>query len=157
MTPVFLQSWSKSLLVVHALVAMALTGACTHQAVVCWRLMKGKPVAPRLARVYTQVIGWTFTVAFVGGLLMYPHYRYHVRGLYLDRHAVWASNLFDMKENLAALGLPVALALLYMGHGYSPSDERGLSPVFAVLSWLLWAMVAFSSVAGLLITSVKGV
>jgi hypothetical protein len=157
MPTVLLESWSKPFLVLHALGGMALTGACTHQVVICWRLWHGKPVPRRLATIYTQVIGWTFALTFVVGLLMYPHYRYHVRGLYLDRQAVWASNLFDMKENLAALGLPLAVALLAMGRGYDPATERKLSPVFAVLSVLLWSLVFFASVSGLLVTSVKGV
>ena len=105
MPSVFLDGAAKPLLVIHALVAFALLGASTHLAIVSIQLLRGRSHLGRLARVYAQVIGATFSAAFAVGLLLYPHYRYDVRGLFLDRYEPWASNLFDIKETLAALGL----------------------------------------------------
>lgn len=157
MPRVFLEGWAKPLLVLHALCAFGLFGACTHQAVVAVALLRGKLHLGRLARIYAQVTGALFAAAFSLGLLMYPHYRYHVRGLYLDRYAPGTSNLFDMKENLLALGLPLALVLFAVGRRFEPREEAQVVPVFAVCAISLWALVAFGVVSGLLVTSVRGV
>jgi hypothetical protein len=154
---VFLDSWAKPLLVLHALCAFALFGACTHQAIVAISIWRGRLHLGRLARLYAQLIGALFIAAFAIGLLMYPHYRYHVRGLYLDRYAPSISNLFDMKENLLALGLPLAVALFAIGRRFEPREEPLLTPVFAFCALSLWALVAFGIVSGLVVTSVKGV
>lgn len=157
MPHVFLDGSAKLLLVLHALAGFALCGACTHQALVGIGLWRGRHHLGRLARIYSQVIGGTFIGAFVVGLLMYPHYRYHVRGLYLDRYEPWASNLFDMKENLLGLGLPLALALFFIGRRLQPAEERATLPFFAVLSVSLWALVVFGVISGVIVTSVRGV
>jgi hypothetical protein len=154
---VFLDGWAKPLLVFHALAAFALLGALTHQAVVGFYLLRGRLHLGRLARVYAQVIGAVFTVAFGLGLLMYPHYRYHVRGLFLYRYAPWASNLFDMKETMAALGLPLAIGLFAIGRRFDPEQERALIPYLAFSSFALWALVAFAVISGIVVTSVRGV
>jgi hypothetical protein len=157
MPRVFLDSFGKPLLVVHALAAFALLGACTHQAIVSVLLVRGRTQVLRLARIYSTVIGALFFAAFAVGLLMYPHYRYHVRGLYLDRHAPWASNLFDMKENLLALGLPLAAAVFALGRRLKLDEGREALPFFAFASIALWVLVLFGAVSGLVVTSVHGV
>src|SRR4051812_34865753 len=118
----FLFAGGRLLLVLHALVALALCGACTHLAIVAVRLLRGPRGLGRLARIYAQVVSATFVIAFALGLLLYPTFRYHVRGLFLDRHAPWASNLFDIKENFAALGLPFAIGLFFIGRRFDPEQ-----------------------------------
>jgi hypothetical protein len=157
MPHVFLDGYAKPLLVLHALAAFALCGACTHQAIIGIGLLRGRLHLGRLARIYAQLIGALFIVAFGVGLLMYPHYRYHVRGLFLDRYEPWASNLFDMKENLLALGLPFAVCLFVLGRKFDPREEKVLIPFIAFASIALWALVAFGVVSGVVVTSVKGV
>ena len=157
MPRVFLDGFAKPLLVLHALAGFALCGACTHQAVVAVQLLRGRTHLGRLARIYAQIVGGLFSLAFGIGLLMYPHYRYHVRGLYLDRYEPWASNLFDMKENLLALGLPIAVMLFAIGRKFDPREEKVLIPWFAASSLALWALVTFGVVCGVVVTSVKGV
>jgi hypothetical protein len=157
MPHVFLDGHARLLLVLHALAGFALFGACTHQVLVGIGLVRGRAHLGRLARIYAQVSGGLFVAAFAVGLLMYPHYRYHVRGLYLDRYEPWASNLFDIKENLLALGLPLAIALFFVGRRFEPKGERALVPFFAVLSVALWALVLFGVVSGLVVTAVRGV
>ncbi len=153
----FLFPAARALLVLHALVALALGGASTHLALVALRLLRGRPGLTRLARIYAQVVGATFVAAFALGLLLYPTFRYHVRGLFLDRHEPWASNLFDMKENLAALGLPTALGLFFLGRRLTPDGEPGPVRWFAFAALWTWLTVALAIVFGLVVTSVKGV
>jgi hypothetical protein len=155
-TPTFLFSSARTLLVLHALVALALGGASTHLALVSLRLLRGHQGLARLARIYAQVVSVTFVAAFAVGLLLYPSFRYHVRGLYLDRHAPWASNLFDLKENFAALGLPCAIGLFFIGRRLDPAREPGMIRWFAFASVWTWLTVVFGVVSGLVVTSVKG-
>ncbi len=157
MPHVFLESVGKPLLVLHALVAAAMLGACTHLVVVTVGLLRGRTHLARLARLYAQVIGGTFAVAYTLGLLVYPNYRYFVRGLYLDRYAVWASNLFDIKEIFAGLALPLALALFFVGRGFDASRDAALTPFLAYLAFAMWLLVAVAAVSGLIITTVRSV
>ena len=157
MSGIFLEAWARPLLVLHACVALAAAGATTHLAIVGVRLARGELQLARLTRIYAQVIGATYVVAFALGLLMYPHYRYVVRGLYLDRYEPWASNLFDIKENLAALGLPLAAALFFVGRKLEPSRERAVVTWVAVSGIAVWLVVVTTAVAGLIVTDVKGV
>ena len=156
MHQIFLESAARPLLVLHALVAAAALGASTHLAVTSVGLLRGRAQLGRVARIHSQVIGLTFVAAFALGLLVYPTYRYYVRGLYLDRYAPWASNLFDIKENLAALALPLALALLAVGRRAETGGDRAAVRLVAFLGLALWALTAFAVVSGLVITSVKG-
>lgn len=157
MQPVFLEGVRRPLLIVHALIAFACLGAATHLAIVSIHLLQGRTHLWRLARIYSQVIGGTFGAAFGAGLLLYPSYRYHVRALYLDRFAPWASNLFDIKENLLALALPLAACLFFAGRSLDGKSEAPLAPALVYLSCSLWVLVASGAVLGLLVTAVKGV
>src|SRR5579871_1196313 len=156
MPEIFLHGATRPLLVLHALLAFALVGAATHLVIVSVQLSRGRLHLGRLARIYAQVIGATFAGAFLIGLLIYPDYRYHVRGLYLDRYERWASNLFDIKENLGALGLPLALALFFVGRRFEPKEEPALVPYLTFLSIAVWAVAVTSALSGLVVTSVKG-
>ena len=142
---------AKPLLVLHALTAMALLGATTHLVVVKTLRWRGRP-RERLEQMYSRLIAPLFVGAFFLGLTMYPHFRVDVRARYLDANQPWASNLFDFKEHLAAISLPLALGLFFLGRR-GPA-ARPVTDLFAVTLWLI---VAWSVVSGLIITSVRGV
>lgn len=122
--PVFLQSWGPLLVALHALSAIVLCGASVHQAVLATLTFRGRAMRRRLVRVYalTTLLSYVGTM-FVGALL-YPRYRVVIRALYLDRHAPWAANLFDFKENLATLGLPLAVGALWLAWSLSQPGAR---------------------------------
>lgn len=153
--PVFLEGSARWLLIVHALAGMALLGATTHLAIGAIQLRRGRPSALRLVRSHAVIAAGLLATAMIIGLLMYPHYRVHVRGVVLDRSAPWASNLFDIKENFAALALPLAVCTFVLGRRAELSGS--LQRLLVFCSVALWALVAFSAVAGLVVTSVKGV
>jgi hypothetical protein len=148
--------FAQALVILHGLCGMALVGACTHHAVVVVGYLRGV-YRVRLARVYALVtaIGWTVT--FVLGALAYPAYRYFVRGLYLDWHKVWASNLFDIKENFAALGLPVAFMLLLLSRRLKPNEDSALVGPYAALVFVACGLIWFCAVAGMVVTLQRGV
>ena len=143
------------MLVLHALVGFGLLGSSTHLAVSSVQLLRGSARAVSMVRLQAQVVPALLAVAMTLGLLMYPHYRVHVRGLFLDRSAPWASNLFDIKENFAALAVPLAACAFAVGRSAGPG--RPLLALLVVCTVALWALVAFVAVSGLIITSVKGV
>lgn len=160
MPKVLLYAYGPALLVLHALVALALCGAGVHQAVVALHALRGRP-RPRLSRVYGIVVLCTYLGALLTGGLLYPRYRYFVRALYLDRHAPWAANLFDFKENLATLALPLAVGTLLLCPAASAADEapgalRQQRQLYAGFAVALMLVSLWMAVSGLLCTGVRG-
>lgn len=149
--PVFLASAARWLLVVHALGAMALLGASTHLVVVKVLGWRGRR-QERLEQRYSRLIGPLFIATYGVGLFLYPHFRVNVRARFLDAEHPWASNLFDFKEHLVSLGLPLAVGLFFLARG-GPA-VRPVTDTFAVV---LWLMVLWSAVSGLIVTSVRGI
>lgn len=160
MPRVFLYSYGPLLLTLHALVAMALCGVSVHQVVVALQALRGRS-RQRLLRVYAVVGVLTYLGTLLSGGLLYPRYRYFVRALYLDHHAPWAANLFDFKENLATLGLPLAIGALLLARedaaGVKPdAPRRQRQQLHAAFALGLGLITVFNTIAGLLCTGVHG-
>jgi hypothetical protein len=147
---------AKALVLLHAAAAIVLAGSSTHNFLITLGYLRGN-YKVRLGRIYAATVAIAYAVTFVLGALSYPSYRYHVRGLYLDRYAIWASNLFDMKENFAAIGLPLALGAWALSRVMEPRDDGQLLPGYAVMVTLTAVVVWFNVISGLLITMTKGV
>ncbi len=156
MEQTFLQPHAKWIVLVHAAAAIVLVGASTHNFLVTLGYLRGRYKA-RLGRIYAAIILWAYGITFVFGSLAYPTYRYFVRGLYLDRYATWASNLFDIKENFAALGLPLVIGAFVLSRTMNPQEDRPLLSGYAVMVFGTTAIVWFNVISGLLITMTKGV
>jgi len=147
---------ARLLVLLHAATAIVLVGAATHHAVVAVGYLRGTP-RPRLGRIYAVVVAVSYAVTFGFGLLAYPTFRYHTRALYLDRYEPWASNLFDMKENFAALGIPLVIATLVLSRVLDPKRDRLLVGPYAAFVLFTAAIVWFDVISGLLITMTRGV
>ena len=156
MAGTFLEPYARLLVLLHAAAAIVLVGASTHHLLVALGCAGGER-RERLGRIYALVCAGAYAVTFGLGALAYPTYRYHVRGLYLDRHAVWASNLFDMKENFAAIGLPLVVGALVLSRVMDPAVDHALRRGYLVLVGLVAFIVWFNVVAGLLITMARSV
>ena len=156
MPEIFLDGAAKLLVLLHAAAAIVLVGATTHHAIVAIGFLRGKP-KPRLGRIYAATIAVTYAITFGFGLLVYPTFRYHTRALYFDRYERWASNLFDMKENFAALGIPPVLAILVLSRVMNPKEDKLLIGPYAAFALLVAAIVWFDVISGLLITMTRGV
>lgn len=139
----------------HALAAFAAVATAGHLAWAALQLARGRAGSPRLLAVHPRLVAWCLGAALVVGLVLYPHYRVNVRGYVLDREAPWASNLFDVKEYAGVVALPTVLALLGARRHVVPGGP--LVRPFAVASLTAFALLAFSLVAGLIVTSVRGV
>ena len=153
-------TWARVLVMLHAAAAIVLIGAATHHAIIAWGYVRGRWKV-RLGRIYAATVAGAYGATFGLGLLAYPTFRYQVRALVLDRSEPWASNLFDTKENFAALGLPlVAIALglcRSIGPDLEATGERGLVWAYAACVWLVAAVVWFAVFSGLAITLTRGV
>ncbi len=153
---IFLADIAKRLTVVHALAAMVTLGAVTHQGVVAVRAWRGR-LNPRLAKIYgtTGVVACSLTV-LLGGVV-YPAYRYYVRGLYLDHCDIATSKLFDVKEDFAVFALLLAVLVWVVARGLERQSPREHFQLYAGASLLLASLVWFNALSGFVITLTRGV
>jgi hypothetical protein len=156
MEPTLFFSVAKLLVLLHAAAAIVLVGASTHQLLITLGYLRGR-YKVRLGRIYAAIIVIVYPVTMLLGAISYPTYRYHVRALYLDRHAIWASNLFDIKENFATIGLPLAVGAFVLSRVMEPKEDRPLLAGYSVMVGVMATIVWFNVVSGLLITMTKGV
>jgi hypothetical protein len=153
----FLYGLRRLLLVLHAGGSIVLIGAATHHALQMRHYLRGRFGREKLEKLYAKVVSVAYVLTFILGGLLYPSYRIHVRGYYLDRHAPAFSGLFDIKETYASLTLMVAVALGALAFTLRPAETPALVRVYAVMSFVVCAVVWFNVIAGLLVVSVRGV
>jgi hypothetical protein len=154
---VFLYGLRRLLLVLHAGGSIVLVGASTHHALQMRHYLRGRFGREKLEKTYAKVVSVAYVVTFALGALLYPSYRVHVRGYFLDRHAPAFSGLFDLKETYASLALVVAVALGALALTLRPAQTPALVRVYAVMSFIVCAVVWFDVVAGILVLSVRGI
>jgi hypothetical protein len=156
MPEIVFSSTAKLLVVCHAMTAIVLLGAATHQIVVAWRARGGR-LNPRLAYIYaaTTLAATVVTVAL--GALAYPTYRYFTRGLYLDHCAVSVSKTFDVKEDLAVFALAVAVLVWTTARRMHRHSPRLMFDVYLGASVAIGAIVWFNAVSGFVITVTRGI
>ena len=153
---VWLEGVASALLVVHALAAIALLGATTHDAVLVIGFLRSRFGRAGLERLYVRIQLVAYLATFALGAVIYPAYRIYVRAAVFDRWAPWASNLFDIKENFAALGLPVVVAYAWLRSRFDPRKDVAWRPLYAVLGLTAAALVWFQAVAGLVLVAERG-
>ena len=147
------------LLILHGLVAVALLGAITHQAL----SVLAAPVASRWTFVdrfrrvdsaaYATPIVILFAVTALGGALLYPQYRLDVRPALEDMQNSAANGVFEIKEHLVAIGL--GLLPVYWLFWQPPLAAETSAPRRYV-TWLLAVFVWWSFVVGHVLNNIKG-
>ena len=155
--PLFMEFAAKPLLILHALFAMALLGSTTHDAILCIGFLRGRFGRRKLERIYALIASCCYAATFLVGSILYPTYRVRVRAAYFDRALPWASNLFDVKENWAAIGLAASLGLLLLSRSVEPQRERFIVPLYAFLSITACAIAWFATISGLVLASYRAV
>jgi len=156
MTDIIFESQARLLVLLHAAAAIVLVGSTTHHFLIALSYLRGR-YKVRLGRIYAATVLGAYAATFLLGALAYPTYRYHVRALYFDRHAVWASNLFDIKENFAAIGLPLMVGIFVLSRVMKPKEDRSMLVGYVAMSTLLVAIVWFNVIAGVVLTLERGV
>lgn len=147
---VFGDAYAHALVVAHALTGLVLAGASGHLGWLGVTRLRGREVPSHRVLRHLVTIGWALGLALLLGLLAYPHYRVQVRAAILDRDFPWASRLFELKEHAGALAVPVWVAAFGV-------ERSSLAPKPAArLSLLLALLIGFTTVAGLVVTAVRG-
>jgi hypothetical protein len=148
-----------ALLIIHGLLAVALLGAITHQAVSVW-LPARKPAGSFVGRFravpsvsYANAVVVLYLITAVLGGIIYAEYRVSVR-VVLEQLELWKANgVFELKEHFAALGLGMLPA--YWFYWRAPLAEEH-AHTRAVLTGLLAFIVWWNFLAGHILNNVRG-
>lgn len=156
MPDIFAQLMAKPLVLVHALAGFVAAATAIHLAVHATSGLRRGAFPPR-GRTYAVVMAVSFAICLATGLIAYPNFRVHIRGLVLDRFAPSMTAVFEIKEHLGVLVVPfVALALVMERATRAERSAHG-SRLFAATAWIAAATLAGCVVMGLLVTMERGV
>ena len=135
-----------TLLIIHGLLAIALLGAITHQAVAVWMPVRSRAgnFVTRFRAVpstsYVAAIIVLYLGTFVMGAWIYTQYRFTSR-LALEQLRFFKTvGVFEMKEHVATIGLIVLPA--YWAFWRQPLSEdcaEGRKSVTLLLAVFVWA------------------
>jgi hypothetical protein len=141
--------WS-ILFICHALLAVALIGALTHQAAsVLWparQLAGGPGFVMRFRGVqgpaYATAVCVLWIVAFIFGAWIYTKYRIYIR-MPIEEMGFWKTQgFFEMKEHLATIGLGLLPAYWYFWkNARTPefdSVRKWLTVTLAGMCWCIF-------------------
>lgn len=87
---VFLESFGRPLLVIHAVAACVLVAATTHHVVWCRGYLRGEFKRVRGEKRFAIICSAAYVTAFLLGSLLYPSYKVRVRAEYFDNPAAVA-------------------------------------------------------------------
>jgi hypothetical protein len=147
------------LVIAHALMAVFLLGAITHQAfsVARYAPASKENIVERFRGVsspaFTNAIVVLFVIATIGGGLLYPRYRIDVRPTLEDLQLRAANGIFEMKEHFAAVGLGVLpMYWLYWRPPFRIEDAAARK----YLTWLLAFVVWWNFLVGEVLNNIRG-
>jgi hypothetical protein len=138
-----------ALLIVHGLVAVALLGAISHQALATWAPSRARPNSffGRFRAVpsasYANAIVVLYAVTALLGGIVYLYFRIDIRPD-LERAGEWpALGLFDIKEHFIAIGLallPAYWVSWRRPRAGDPARTRvALTSILTIIVW--WAFL----------------
>jgi hypothetical protein len=149
-----------TLLIVHGLLAVALLGAITHQALSVARrggtsgqrsfVDEFSGVNPAL---YATPIVFLFVVTCIAGAFLYPPYRLDVRPTLEDLQYRAANGVFEIKEHLAAVG--IGMLPVYAAYWKVPLLAAHAA-TRRHLTWILTFLVWWNFLVGHVLNNVKG-
>jgi hypothetical protein len=149
-----------ALLIVHGLMAVALLGALTHQALAVASVGSSQGKRSFFGRfrtvnaaAYAPPIAFLFVVTALLGGLIYPQYRVDVRTTLEDMQLRAANGVFEIKEHFVAVGLGVLPAyVLFWRTPLAPESARSRR----YLTWMLTFVVWWSFLIGHILNNIKG-
>jgi hypothetical protein len=151
------------LMIVHGLLAVALLGALTHQAMSV--LMPVRQVAgagaPGFVTRFRAVQGAGYAVAvcvlwivtFIFGAWIYTKYRMYVR-IPIEQQGFWKTQgVFELKEHLATIGLGLLpVYWLFWKDARNPDYESARKWLTVTLAAMVW----FMFLVGHIVNNVRG-
>jgi hypothetical protein len=149
------------LLLCHAVLAVGLVGALTHQTISVWWPAKAAAGGGFVASVravnaakYTNAVIVLYLItAFIGGVLLYPTYRVFVRTFLEQLHRYPTVGTFEMKENFVAIGLGLLPAYwYYWRQPLLAENSRTRALITLFLAFIVW----WAFFVGHIINNIRG-
>jgi hypothetical protein len=147
------------LLIVHGLMAVALLGAITHQAIsVGWPARTRTGAFLNDARAVSSstysnaIIALFVTTAVLGGII-YPAYRLGIRPTLQDYRMFRAEGAFELKEHFIAISLGMLPAYWYFWRKPLAADETRPR---AILTGVMASVVWYSFLTGHVLNNIRG-
>jgi uncharacterized membrane protein YozB (DUF420 family) len=148
-----------ALLIIHGLVAVALLGAITHQAIAAWMPSRGRRGSffDRFRAVipgsFANAIVVLYSVSALLGAVLYLSFRVHIRPD-LERAGHWpALGVFDLKEHFVSIGLAL-LPAYWVCWRQQRTDHPSRTP--AALTLILAFIVWWSFLIGHVLNNIMG-
>lgn len=146
------------LLILHGLLAVALLGAVTHQAMSVWAPAR-KPAGSFFGRFravpgasYVNAIVVLYLLAFLLGAVIYPEYRVEVRTV-VEQLGLWPQNgAFELKEHFAAVGLGLLPAYWHSWRQPDGEHARTRAALTALLAFIVW----WNFLTGHILNNIRG-
>jgi hypothetical protein len=134
-----------ALLIVHGLVAVALLGAITHQALASLAPVGARPRSffGRFRTVPAASFANAVTVLYVASALLggivYLYFRVDIRPA-LEQSGYWQSlGLFDIKEHFVSIGLALLPAYwVFWRRPLADDSVRSRAILTAILAFIVW-------------------
>jgi hypothetical protein len=147
------------LLITHGLLAVALLGAITHQAIGVWLPARkaadsfvGRVRAVQATSYVTVIVVLYIATAILGGII-YPEYRLSVRVVLEQLELRLANGSFELKEHFVAVGLGMLPAYWYFWRKPLADDHgRTRAVLTAVLAFTVW----WSFLVGHVLNNIRG-
>jgi len=147
------------LLIIHGLVAVALLGAITHQAV---SVVRGS--GPRSTsftsrytgvnqRAFTHAVIVLFLTTLVMGAIIYPYYRVNVRISFEEMRLAAAIGVFELKEHFAGIMLG---ALPLYAWAWRPEAAETRRSLRVALTLMLAFVVWWDFLIGHILNNIRG-
>jgi len=147
-----------TLLIIHALLAVALLGGITHQMFSAFRT---PAPAKNFVAKYAAVSGASYTNAMVVlyiatailGNIVYAPYRLEIRTALEDLNLPMANGIFEIKEHFIAIGLFMLPAYwLYWRTPLAPQYATARRVITAILAFFIW----YGFLVGHILNNIKG-
>ena len=147
-------------LMVHGILAVILLGALTHQALAVWwrpasgdrSLFAGFRSVRGERYVNTIIILYVLTY-LIGGVLIYPEYRYIIRPLLEQLHKNSILGIFEIKEHFTTVG--AALLPVYWYFWKYPQASGSVTArnmITLILALIVW----YAFIVGHLLNNARG-
>jgi hypothetical protein len=148
-----------TLLILHGLVAVALLGAITHQALATCAPSNAKPHTffgrsrAVTAAGFTNAITVLYLASWLLGAVVYLYFKVDVQPI-LERDRHWhAMGFFDLKEDFIVIGLGVLPAYWYCWRGPVNGQHHQIRTILTVLlAFIVW----WSFLVGHVMNNIRG-
>ena len=148
---------AKVLLLLHAAGAIALVGATVHYGILAVSYLCGRYYRLDLHQTYLKIICFLYPLTFALGLILYPRFRVHVRGEYLDKELPHGTMFFEIKEHWLAVGLAILITILALNRTIVISKPTAVTRLYNMLGIVLTVVVLYAVFTGLALVSVRSV